>query len=159
MLTIVTTFPQLVMAQTSTSNPIYFTTYSNPGFGISIQYPSLWHNSIADKAFSNNDGDDLTNLFHIKPGREADRDEIGVSILYHKLSTPKIFLNKFNIFDEFISQRALLKGFTITHLTSLLGKKLPEFVFVKGESGETTIGANNNTAQKIVYTYREGKKT
>jgi hypothetical protein len=88
----------------------------------------------------------------------AGNDKVGVSILSHRLDTQKNFLNQFQILNDLISQRALLKGFTITHFTSLLTKKLPEFVYVKGESGETTIGADNNTAQKIVYTYRDQRE-
>jgi hypothetical protein len=154
----VTVFPQLVAAQTLMPKQMNFATYDNPEFGITIQYPLLWYKIVKENYYSDNDDNGFTILFQIKPLKVAGNDEVGVSILSHRLDTPKNFLNQFQILNDLISQRALLKGFSITHFTSLLTKKLPEFVYVKGESGETTIGADNNTAQKIVYTYRDQRE-
>ncbi|HET7345109.1 MAG TPA: PsbP-related protein [Nitrososphaeraceae archaeon] len=146
--------PQHAMAQTdnkqtdnkeSKSN---FLRYENPSYGITIQYPTDW-NRIKPVTFK---GHHNIAIVEFKSPLQNDLATIRISV--HNLTSHNMLDQFTTFFDKSDSQKILLRGFILSYFTSLLTKKLPDFVFIKSESDEKTTLADN-PAQKIVYQYRD----
>jgi hypothetical protein len=156
--TVLLYIPQHAMAETdnkqtankeSKSN---FLEYENPSYGITIKYPTNW-NKIEPVTFK---GDHNKAVVEFKSPSEKplQNDLATIHISVHNLP-PHNRLDQFTtFFDKSDSQKILLRGFILSYFTSLLTKKLPDFVFIKSESDEKTTLADN-PAQKIVYQYRD----
>ena len=150
--------PQHAMAQTfnkrtdnkeSKSN---FFRYENPSYGITIQYPNDW-NRIKPVTF--NGHHDIAIVEFKSPSEKPLQNDLAtIRILVHNLTSHNMLDQFTTFFDKTDSQKILLRGFILSYFTSLLTKKLPDFVFIKSESDEKTTLADN-PAQKIVYQYRD----
>jgi eukaryotic-like serine/threonine-protein kinase len=137
-----------------------FSSYQNRAFGITIKYPSSWekideeskereHNrSIPDQVSS-----DKQVVEFISPlEHSSDKYQEALSISVHNLQTKHIG-EFFGLFDKPMSQKILLHGFILSHITSLI-TKLPSFDLIKSESGnDEIILADGSLGHKIVYTY------
>ena len=143
-----------------------FVSYQNRAFGIVMQYLSPWQKidgesqgegeerrtggsrSLPDQASS----DDPVVEFVSPLADSSDMYQETLSISVHKLHTKNIG-EFFRLFDKPTSQKILLHGFALSHITSLIAK-LPSFNLIKSESGgdETTL-SDGSIGHKIVYTY------
>jgi hypothetical protein len=143
-----------------------FVSFQDRAFGIVMQYPSLWQKidgesqgegevrhiggskSLPDQASS----DDPVVEFVSPLAHSSDMYQETLSISVHKLHTKNIG-EFFRLFDKPTSQKILLHGFVLSHITSLIAK-LPSFNLIKSESGGDEITLSDGTiGRKIVYTY------
>ena len=156
------------------NNHSNFLSYQNKAFGIAIQYPSTWQK--VDEESHEKGKEEAEKQYHVGGNSmlslpdEASSDEPIVelvspledfsdkyqetlSISVHKLHTRNIG-DDFGLFDKPTSQKILLHGFVLSHITSLIAK-LPSFDFNKSESGNDEITlADGSLGHKIVYTYK-----
>ena len=129
-----------------------FFKYENPNYGITIQYPNDW-NRIKPVTF--NGHHDIAIVEFKSPSEKPLQNDLAtIRILVHNLTSHNMLDQFTTFFDKSDSQKILLRGFILSYFTSLLTKKLPDFVFIKSESDEKTTLADN-PAQKIVYQYRD----
>jgi hypothetical protein len=154
-----TTDPVDTKILTSNDN---FLSYQNRTFGIMIQYPSSWEKieeegkegEYRDRSISNQGSSDEQVVEFISPLEDSsDKYHEALSISLHSLHTKNIG-EFFGFFDKPASQKILLHGFVLSHITSLI-TKLPSFDLIKSESGndEVTL-ADGSLGHKIVYTYK-----
>ena len=156
------------------NNHSNFLSYQNKAFGIAIQYPSTWQK--VDEESHEKGKEEAEKQYHVGGNSmlslpdEASSDEPIVelvspledfsdkyqetlSISVHKLHTRNIG-DDFGLFDKPTSQKILLHGFVLSHITSLIAK-LPSFDLIKSESGNGEITlADGSLGHKIVYTYK-----
>jgi serine/threonine-protein kinase len=147
---------QLAMAQMQSHREpkSSFLVYENPTYRTRIQYPTDWKKVQPQSCKGESDKDIVE--FKLPSQTRLPRDLAAVCILIHNLPTHNI-VDQFTIFfDKSSSQKILLNGFILSHFTSILTKKLPNFDFIKSESDATNTVAGN-PARKIVYEYREGQ--
>ena len=140
-----------------------FLSYQNRALGVMMQYPSNWekieedgkeverHDKNApDQASSDEPVVEFVSPLEIS---SSDKYQEALSISVHKLHTG----NRgefFGLFDKPTSQKILLHGFVLSHITSLIAK-LPSFDLIKSESGNDEITlADGSLGHKIVYTYK-----
>ena len=154
-----TTDPVDTKILTSNDN---FLSYQNRAFGIMIQYPSSWEKieeegkegEYRDRSISNQASSDEQVVEFISPLEDSsDKYHEALSISLHSLHTKNIG-EFFGFFDKPASQKILLHGFVLSHITSLIAK-LPSFDLIESESGhddEITL-ADGSLGHKIVYTY------
>ena len=152
-----------------------FLSYQNRAFGIAIQYLPTWQKideesqekgkgevekehhiggnnmlSLPDRASSDQP---VVEFLSPLEGSSSDKYQEALSISVHKLHTGNIG-EFFGLFDKPTSQKILLHGFVLSHLTSLIAK-LPSFDLIKSESGNGEITlADGSLGHKIVYTYK-----
>src|ERR687886_1655384 len=141
-----------------------FLSYQNGALGVMMQYPSNWEKIEEDgKEVEHHDknapdqasSDDPVVEFlpPLETSSSSDKYQEALSISVHKLHTG----NRgefFGFFDKPASQKILLHGFVLSHITSLIAK-LPSFDLIESESGhddEITL-ADGSLGHKIVYTY------
>ena len=136
--------------KTSENNPENFATYKNSAFGITIQYPFKWVKMEEDE---DQDSSEKQVVKFIPTMKDPLTKYSSFIISIHNMHRNNI-KDFFKLFDKPTSDAISLRGFVLSHLTSL-STKLLDFKFIKPESYETTL-AGNNLAQKIVYTYKEG---
>ena len=156
------------------NNHSNFLSYQNKAFGIAIQYPSTWQK--VDEESHEKGKEEAEKQYHVGGNTmlslpdEASSDEPivelvspledfsdkyqeSLSISVHKLHTRNIG-DDFGLFDKPTSQKILLHGFVLSHITSLIAK-LPSFDLIKSESGNGEITlADGSLGHKIVYTYK-----
>ena len=129
-----------------------FFRYENPSYGITIQYPNDW-NRIKPVTF--NGHHDIAIVEFKSPSEKPLQNGLAtIRVLVHNLTSHNMLDQFTTFFDKSDSQKILLRGFILSYFTSLLTKKLPDFVFIKSESDEKTTLADK-PAQKIVYQYRD----
>ena len=138
--------------KTGENNSENFATYKNPAFGINIQYPFNWEKIEEDE---DQDSSERQVVKFIPQMKDHFTKYPSFIISIHTMHHNNI-KDFFRLFDKPTSDAISLRGFVLSHLTSL-STKLLDFRFIKPESYETTL-AGNNVAQKIVYTYREGQE-
>jgi hypothetical protein len=128
-----------------------------------MQYPSNWekieedgkeverHDKNApDQASSDEPVVEFVSPLEIS---SSDKYQEALSISVHKLHTGNTG-DFFGLFDKPTSQKILLHGFVLSHITSLIAK-LPSFDLIKSESGNDEITlADGSLGHKIVYTYK-----
>jgi hypothetical protein len=156
------------------NNNSNFLSYQNRAFGIAIQYLPTWQKvdeesqekgkgevgkehhiggnsmlSLPDQASS-----DEPMVEFVSPLEDSsDKYQETLSISVHKLHTRNIG-DDFGLFDKPTSQKILLHGFVLSHITSLIAK-LPSFDLIKSESGNGEIAlADGRLGHKIGYTYK-----
>jgi hypothetical protein len=136
--------------------------YQNRALGLLMQYPSNWEKiedgkeverydkNAPDQASSDEQVVEFVSPLET-PTLDKYREVLSISV--HKLHTGNIG-EFFGLFDKPTSQKILLHGFVLSHLTSLIAK-LPFFDLIKSESGndEVTL-ADGSLGHKIVYTYK-----
>jgi hypothetical protein len=136
--------------------------YQNRALGVLMQYPSNWEKiedgkeverydkNAPDQASSDEQVVEFVSPLET-PTLDKYREVLSISV--HKLHTGNIG-EFFGLFDKPTSQKILLHGFVLSHLTSLIAK-LPSFDLIKSESGndEVTL-ADGSLGHKIVYTYK-----
>lgn len=137
--------------------------YQNRALGVMMQYPSNWEKieedgkevERHDKNAPDQASSDEQVVEFVSPLETPTFDKYreALSISVHKLHTGNIG-EFFGLFDKPTSQKILLHGFVLSHLTSLIAK-LPSFDLIKSESGndEVTL-ADGSLGHKIVYTYK-----
>jgi uncharacterized protein YcfL len=136
--------------KTSENNPANFATYKNSAFGITIQYPFNWEKMEEDE---DQDSSEKQVVKFIPTVKDPLTKYSSFIISIHNMHRNNI-KDFFKLFDKPTSDAISLRGFVLSHLTSL-STKLLDFKFIKPESHQITL-AENNLAQKIVYTYKEG---
>ncbi|MFZ0329536.1 MAG: hypothetical protein WAL66_19765 [Nitrososphaeraceae archaeon] len=130
-----------------------FAIYKNSAFGIIMQYPLNWEKMEGD---DDQDSSDKQVVKFISPMKDhSDKYPPSLTVSIHSMHHDNI-KDFFGLFDKPTSQAISLRGFMLSHLTSL-STKLLDFKIIKPESYETTL-AGNNVAQKIVYTFRKGQE-
>jgi hypothetical protein len=141
-----------------------FLSYQNRALGVMMQYPSNWEKIDEDgkevERHAKNAPDQATSddpvVEFLSPleASSSDKYQEALGISVHKLHTG----NRgefFGLFDKPTSQKILLHGFVLSHITSLIAK-LPSFDLIKSESGNGEITlADGSLGHKIVYTYKE----
>ena len=132
------------------NNPANFATYKNSAFGITIQYPFNWEKMEEDE---DQDSSEKQVVKFVPTVKDPLTKYSSFIISIHNMHRNNI-KDFFKLFDKPTSDAISLRGFVLSHLTSL-STKLLDFKFIKPESYQTTL-AENNLAQKIVYTYKEG---
>jgi hypothetical protein len=156
------------------SNNSNFLSYQNKAFGIAIQYPSTWQ-KVDEESHEKGKGEagkehqiggnsmlslpdqasaDEPMVEFVSPIEDSsDKYQETLSTSVHKLHTRNIG-EDFGLFDKPTSQKILLHGFVLSHITSLIAK-LPSFDLNKSESGNGEITlADGSLGHKIVYTYK-----
>src|ERR687883_1863066 len=138
-----------------------FLSYQNRALGVMMQYPSNWEKIEEngkeveghDKNAPDQASADDPVVEFLSPLETSDKYQEALSISVHKLHTG----NRgefFGLFDKPTSQKILLHGFVLSHITSLIAK-LPSFDLIKSESGNGEITlADGSLGHKIVYTYK-----
>ena len=141
-----------------------FLSYQNRALGVMMQYPSNWEkieeNGKEVEGHDKNGPDQASSddpvvefLPPLETSSSSDKYQEALSISVHKLHTG----NRgefFGLFDKPTSQKILLHGFVLSHITSLI-TKLPSFDLIKSESGNGEITlADGSLGHKIVYTYK-----
>lgn len=118
-----------------------------------MQYPLNWEKMEGD---DDQDSSDKQVVKFISPMKDhSGKYPPSITVFIHSMHHDNI-KDFFGLFDKPTSQAISLRGFMLSHLTSL-STKLLDFKIIKRESSETTL-AGNNVAQKIVYTFREGQE-
>jgi len=146
-------------ATTVSANSVHLLAYENSTYGISIQYPSNWQKIQTEETKKeNNDNDKPIVEFKLPSSIGANlvhkNDQATFMILIHKLPPQNMISKIISSFDSRRSQEISFEAFVLSHLTNLL-TKLPDFHFIKSESGGTTL-RDNTPAHKLVYTYSGG---
>jgi hypothetical protein len=131
-----------------------FLTYENPIHKIKIQYPVGWK-KIESQGFEVNSDRHVVEFKLLSESHLQKEDLAALHIYIHNLPSPSL-LDQFARFFDRSSQKTDLEGFVLSHFTSILKRKLPNFDFIKSESDATTTLAGN-PAHKIVYKYKKGQ--
>jgi hypothetical protein len=140
-----------------------FLSYQNRALGVMMQYPSNWEKIEEDgKEVERHDKNAPDQVSFDEPVVEfvspletssSDKYQEALSISVHKLHTGNMG-EFFGLFDKPTSQKILLHGFVLSHITLLIAK-LPSFDLIKSESGNDEITlADGSLGHKIVYTYK-----
>jgi len=140
-----------------------FLSYQNRALGVMMQYPSNWEKIEEDgKEVERHDKNAPDQISSDEPVVEfvspletssSNKYQEALSISVHKLHTGNMG-EFFGLFDKPTSQKILLHGFVLSHITLLIAK-LPSFDLIKSESGNDEITlADGSPGHKIVYTYK-----